>query len=207
MHENNNTMLESIPCLRRYARALTGNHRLADRVVQQCIDCAVDLQQLVKEDHADAAAQKLWLFSIFHNIYNEFINEQETLYERLNYNLSDTGMFAGDPHSHRDLDEYHRALMQLPLLQQQIFLLVSLERFSYEQVAEIIKMPLGAVLSLLHTARQTIADKVYPLQEPQAIDTVDDNAGRLKDMDAAESAHNKELEIEDQLEDHLEKML
>jgi RNA polymerase sigma-70 factor (ECF subfamily) len=203
MHENKNTMLESIPCLRRYARALTGNYRLADRVVQQCIDCAVDLQQLVKEEHADAAAQKLWLFSIFHNIYNEFINEQEALYERLNFDLSDSEMFAVDTHGLSDSDEYHRALMQLPLQQQQIFLLVSLERFPYEQVAEIVNTPLGAVLSLLHTARQTLAEKVYPVQEPQSID----NTESLNDLDASESPDNKKLENEDQLEDHLENIL
>lgn len=203
MHENKNTMLESIPCLRRYARALTGSHRLADRVVQQCIDCAVDLQQLVKEEHADAAAQKLWLFSIFHNIYNEFINEQEALFERLNFDLSDSEMFAVNAHGLSDSDEYHRALMQLPLQQQQIFLLVSLERFPYEQVAEIVNIPLGAVLSLLHTARQTLAEKVYPVQEPQSID----NTESLNDLDASESPDNKKLENEDQLEDHLENIL
>lgn len=207
MHENKNTMLESIPCLRRYARALTGNHRLADRVVQQCIDCALDLQQLVKEDHADTAAQKLWLFSIFHNIYNEFIDEQKALYERMNYDVSDSEMFTMDPRIQSDLDDYHRALTQLPLPQQQVFLLVSLERFPYEQVAEIVKMPLGAVLSLLHTARQSIAEKVYTLQEQRSIDSIDGNDESPKDLGATESPDNEVLDIEDQLEDHLEKML
>jgi RNA polymerase sigma-70 factor (ECF subfamily) len=194
-----NKLLENIPCLRRYARALTGNNRLADRIVQQCLDCAVDLQQLVKEDHSNRAAQKIWLFSIFHHIYNEFINEQQAIVEQLTDNIPDAETFAFHPQSNLEHDEYQVALMQLPLLQQQIFLLVSVEKFLYEEVSQIVNMPLGAVLSLLHTARNAIAEKVYSDSGQPIVD----KAKGSDDINRTQIPERKDGAFED----HLEEML
>ena len=172
MQDYKNTLVDNIPCLRRYARALTNNYHLADRIVQQCIDCAADLRQFVKEEQ-DKAAQRVWLYSIFHNIYNEFLNEQST---RIAQFSSDDSHGDGGDFEH---DEYHRALAQLPLQQKQIFLLVSVEKFLYEEVSKIVNMPLGAILSLLHTARNSIVEQVYAVPSGGAINTrgIDENNG------------------------------
>jgi RNA polymerase sigma-70 factor (ECF subfamily) len=158
MQDYKNTLVENIPYLRRYARALTDNMRLADRMVQQCIDCATDLHQLIKNEQNNVIDQKLWLFSIFHNIHTEFIEEQQAITAELSINDSpDSAESAGTA----ERDEYYRAFIRLPLQQKQIFLLVSVEKFLYEDVSKIVNMPLGAILSLLHTARNSIAEQVY----------------------------------------------
>ena len=197
MYELNNPLLENIPCLRRYARALTNNNRLADRAVQQCVDCAVDLQKLVIVNLGNAAERKIWMFSIFHNIYGEFIKEQESIGHQLNVDLSDNEVVTINPDNHFDNDEHCIALMQLPLLQRQIFLLVSIEKFRYEEVARIVNLPLGAVLSLLHTARQSIAERVYAVHA-QVL------SGEAKDSDNIEpnpiSAENDDA-FKDRLEE------
>jgi RNA polymerase sigma-70 factor (ECF subfamily) len=183
MQDYKNTILKNIPYLRRYARALTNNHRLADRVVQQCIDCAADLHHLVKEGQ-DNAAQKIWLFSIFHNIYNEFLKEQSAILAQLYNDVPDSEESTFD----LEHDNYHKALTHLPLQQKQVFLLVSVEKFLYEEVSKILNMPLGAILSLLHTARNSIADQVYCAPEHHATEmsvvasySLDEAATRDKD--------------------------
>jgi RNA polymerase sigma-70 factor (ECF subfamily) len=161
MQDYKDTIIENVPYLRRYARALTDNGRLADRMVHQCIDCAADLHLLTKKEQGNAIDQKVWLFSIFHNIYSEFIAEQHIITAQLSTaGLSDDEEIAVN----RESDKYHRAFLQLPLQQKQIFLLVSVEKFSYEEVSKIVNLPLGAILSLLHTARNFIAEQVYSKQ-------------------------------------------
>ncbi len=167
MQDFKNTLIENIPYLRRYARALTDNRRMADRMVQQCIDCATDLHQLIKNGQDNSRDQKIWLFSIFHNIYNEFVAEQQTIIAKLSIDMPDIEELAGMP----ERDEYQRALAQLPLRQKQIFLLVSVEKFVYEEVCKIVNLPLGAILSLLHTARDSIAEQVYSAPTDRATET------------------------------------
>ena len=186
MHDYKNAIFENLPYLRRYARALTDDIRLADRIVQQCVDCATDLQQLIKHEQAPEVNKKIWLFSIFHNIYSEFIEEQQKIIAQLpavdteNYDSFDSVL---------ENEGYYRALVQLPLLQKQIFLLVSVERFLYEEVSKIVNLPLGAVLSQLHTARQSIVAKVYP---PDTVPSTKQAANSFVDNPAQELAESSE---------------
>ena len=184
MKNYKDTIIETLPYLRRYARALTGDIRLADRMVQQCIDCATDLHQLIKKDQNNAIGQKIWLFSIFHNIYNEFITEQQVFMAQ----WQTTELPANEEllNSHED-DKYYRAFKQLPLQQQQVFLLVSVEKFLYEEVSKIVNLPLGAILSLLHTARNSIAEKVYsPADADIALDNISPRAPTINNDEAVE---------------------
>ena len=160
MQDYKNTLLENIPYLRRYARALIDDRILADRMVQQCIDCATDLHQLIRTGQNNSVDQKIWLFSIFHNIYSEFTAEQQTMAAELSINASPYLPDIEIPNAPEN-DEFHRAFKQLPLRQKQVFLLVSVEKFLYEEVGKIVNQPLGAILSLLHTARNFIAEQVY----------------------------------------------
>ena len=55
----------------------------------------------------------------------------------------------------RDLDF---ALQRLPLDQRQVVLLVGLEEMSYAEVALALEIPLGTVMSRLHSARHTLRE-------------------------------------------------
>ena len=182
---SNDSLVAIIPYLRRYTRGLTNDNVLADRIVQQCIDCARDLQQFVKHHKADAEAQKIWLFSILHNIYGEFLNEQNSLLMHLRDHSPVREDDVASRRQHIENDTYLRALAELPLLQRQIFLLVSVEKFLYEEVAKIVNMPLGAVLSLLNTARRTLAEKIFSSGET-SMEPADDTDHDSTDSDWAE---------------------
>jgi len=191
---SNDTVVANIPYLRRYTRGLTNDTVLADRIVQQCIDCALDLQQFVKHHEVDIAAQKIWLFSILHNIYGEFLNEQNSL---LMYLRASSPVREDDTDSRRQISEndtYLRALAELPLIQRQVFLLVSVEKFLYEEVANIVNRPLGAVLSLLNTARRTLAERVFSSHEP-SMEPADGSEQDFPDSDWAEKVEELEISL------------
>ena len=51
---------------------------------------------------------------------------------------------------------FERAIATLPPLQREIFLLVTLEDMSYEQVAKTLDIPIGTVMSRLSRAREKL---------------------------------------------------
>ena len=59
------TVLEHIPGLRRYARALTGNAAEADDLVQECLSRALARQ----EKAGDIRNLRAYLFTILHNAH------------------------------------------------------------------------------------------------------------------------------------------
>ena len=191
---SNDTVVTIIPYLRRYTRGLTNDNVLADRIVQQCIDCALDLRQFVKQHAGDAAAQKLWLFSILHNIYGEFLNEQNSLLMHLRASLLVRDDETDSRKKISENDTYLQALAELPLIQRQIFLLISVEKFRYEEVADIVNMPLGAVLSLLNTARCTLAEKIFSSHEP-LMETANSSDHDFPDSDWAEKVEELEISL------------
>ena len=58
------------------------------------------------------------------------------------------------------LREVAAAIQELPDLQRQILLLVTMEGFSYGEIAEITGVPIGTVMSRLSRARDRVRDAV-----------------------------------------------
>ena len=65
----------------------------------------------------------------------------------------------------RDLE---RALDKLPVEQREVILLVGLEGMVYEEVAELLGVPVGTVRSRLHYATQKLADNLRQYVELKA---------------------------------------
>lgn len=160
MQEIDLAIIDNIPFVRRYARALTGEFELADQLVQQSVSCAVDLHHLFKEHLG--IDKKIWLFSIFHNLYNDFINQQKNSAGRESEEFAVSADYEGKPILDVNSDTEYQALHHLPAPLKQVFLLVAVERFLYEDVCKILNIPLGAVLSHLHTARKSLAMEIFP---------------------------------------------
>ena len=49
----------------------------------------------------------------------------------------------------------------LPIRQKEVMLLVSLEGFSYEEVAKILDIPVGTVMSRLHRSREKLRQTLF----------------------------------------------
>jgi RNA polymerase sigma-70 factor (ECF subfamily) len=148
-----NDILEHLPRLRRYARALTGERAAADDLVQDTVERALSRAVLFKHgSRLDA-----WLLTIMHHLYLSQMRQatarpQLTSFEDLHAEpaASTSGVES------LELRDLQRALAKLPLEQREVLLLIALEEFSYEHAAEILGIPLGTVMSRLSRARQRL---------------------------------------------------
>jgi RNA polymerase sigma-70 factor (ECF subfamily) len=150
---------EQIPRLRRYARALVGTQR-ADDLVQDCLERAWSRRRLW-----DGQGElRAWLFTILHNLYVNGVHRQASAppFEP----LPEEDLPALAPSRHEvalDLRDMQRALDDLSPDQREVLLLVGLEQLSYAEVATILEIPPGTVMSRLARAREALR---RALQEP-----------------------------------------
>jgi RNA polymerase sigma factor (sigma-70 family) len=143
-----------LPSLRRYARALTGNTWAADDLVQDTLERACSKWRL----WAPGSDLRAWLFTLMHNLY---LNQQRPQ--------------ANAPHAVADVDDMHnelhaapagtdtridlqRCLLLLPVDQRAVLLLVTLEDMAYEDVARVLGIPIGTVMSRLSRARARLRE-------------------------------------------------
>ena len=143
-------LVEHIPRLRRYARSLVGNRVPADDLVQDTLERSWARQHLWRHD-SDLRA---WLFTIMHNIY---VNQRRQ-YQPAAI-LDDDAMEVATnvrPESAMEMRDLAKALAQLTPEYRVVVLLVGLEQMRYEDVAEILDVPLGTVMSRLSRGRERL---------------------------------------------------
>lgn len=160
-------LIAQIPGLRRYARALTGNAWAADDLVQDTLERACSKWRL----WTAGSDLRAWLFTLMHNL---FMNQRRSAARQwqagpaLDVDELAHTLAAPDGRQDQALD-LQRCLLLLPDDQRAVLLLVSLEDMSYEQVARVVGVPLGTVMSRLSRARsrlRELMDKPAQAQVP-----------------------------------------
>jgi RNA polymerase sigma-70 factor, ECF subfamily len=136
-----------IPALRRYARALLRNRQDADDLVHDCLVRALDKLH-TRRDDGDLRA---WLFVILHNV---FISQRR----RSKPDQEPTAGISVEPGQETAvlLRDVAREFYKLPEEQRQVMLLVSVEDLSYAEVARVLGVPIGTVMSRLSRGRQRL---------------------------------------------------
>jgi RNA polymerase sigma-70 factor (ECF subfamily) len=141
-------LIEHLPRLRRYARALTGDANRADDLVQDTLERA-----LAKLDLWQPGSDlRAWLFTLMHNLFVNQIRTkrpQETVME----DALDEPVSGGQMEALAARD-IHAALARLPEEQREVLLLVGLEQFGYAEAAQVLGVPTGTVMSRLSRARE-----------------------------------------------------
>jgi len=146
-------LTECIPVIRRYARALTNDMHRADDLVQDCLERAWSRLHQFQQ----GSNMRAWLFTIMHNIYAN----QARRYNKTPQ-LVDIDTIADFPCSNSrqelnlELYDLEYALQQLPHEQREVLLLVGLEGMRYQEVSDIIGIPVGTVMSRLYRAREKL---------------------------------------------------
>ena len=143
-------LVELIPRLRRYARALVGDRASADDLVQDTLERAWAKLHLYRR----GTDLRAWLFTVMHNVHVNKVRATRAT-DTLEDELPELAQRAsqGDALLVRDLD---RAIARLPTEQRAVLLLVTLEEMSYEEVARAIGIPIGTVMSRLSRAREKL---------------------------------------------------
>jgi RNA polymerase sigma-70 factor, ECF subfamily len=142
-----------IPRLRRYARALARDVATADDLVQDCLARALGKLHLWQE----GTDLRAWLFTILHN---QYVNQvRRAVREGAAVGLSETEpMLTRAPHQGKSLElrDLERAIAKLPEEQRAVILLVGLEGMRYEEVADVLGVPVGTVRSRLSRGREAL---------------------------------------------------
>ena len=150
-------IVEHIPRLRRYARALVGDRYAADDLVQDTLERAWNKFYLWRP----GSDLRAWLFAIMHNV---FVN-QRALARRDAQNVSldadDAGAAWQIPvrpaqQTRVELMEVLREVGRLPVDQRAVLVLAAVEEMRYEEIATVLSIPVGTVMSRLSRAREKL---------------------------------------------------
>jgi RNA polymerase sigma factor (sigma-70 family) len=143
-------LVELIPRLRRYARALVGDRATADDLVQDTLERAWAKLHLYRR----GTDLRAWLFTVMHNVHVNRVRAARPT-DMLEDEMPELAQRAsqGDALLVRDLD---RAIARLPAEQSAVLLLVTLEEMSYDEVARALGIPIGTVMSRLSRAREKL---------------------------------------------------
>ena len=151
MHELDEQLRELIPRLRRFAVSLTRNASSADDLVQSTLERAI-ISWADKRVEGDLRA---WLFSI---LYRQFLDAHRRTRRYARMLEFFTGRDDAQPSVERTViaQSTLQAFDQLNTEQRALLLWVSVEGLSYKEVAEILEVPIGTVMSRLSRARQAL---------------------------------------------------
>jgi RNA polymerase sigma-70 factor (ECF subfamily) len=151
-------LLAAIPRLRRYARVLTGEASRADDLVQDALARAWEKRGLWRA----GSDLRAWLFTIMHNVH---VN-QLALARRDAANVSLDAEGDGGPawqiptrgnqHERVELLELLAQMGRLPAEQREVLLLAAVEEMAYGEIAAVLDIPIGTVMSRLSRAREKL---------------------------------------------------
>lgn len=157
------------PRLYRLAYSWCHNSALADDLAQETLIKALKNAGQLR----DPALLNSWLFSILANCLRDHYRqykEMEDIEELEDFRYSHENT-PEDAHAQTQIiSRVRSAASKLPLGQRQVLTLVDLEELSYIEVAEILAIPIGTVMSRLCRARQamkTLLKELAPQQSGQ----------------------------------------
>jgi len=134
-----------LPSLRRYARAVTGDRRSADRYIRIALEILAEEPWRVPPGND----VKFCLYKLFDDVLSIF-----------------------EPDSTGDLideaDPYHRlkhGVLGLPILSRKLLLLVMVERFSLSRAAELLQVPVREAEVRLAGARVQLSGLIRALRD------------------------------------------
>jgi RNA polymerase sigma-70 factor (ECF subfamily) len=159
-------LLAAIPRLRRYARVLTGDATRADDLVQETLARAWEKRRL----WAVGSDLRAWMFTIMHNV---FVN-QLGLAARDARNVSIDGEGASawqlpvraTQQIRVELLEVLREMERLPTEQREVLVLAAVEEMRYEEIATVLDIPVGTVMSRLSRARERLRRAMAEDRDP-----------------------------------------
>ena len=147
-------LLGAVPRLRRYARSLVFEDAQSDDLVQSTLERALTHWHQFDQQRDIV----VWLLSIAHNAHQDMRRKQARMQSFDPSQLQAVqDSLGGDPGVDVGLRlDLLAALARLSPEQREPLLLVCMEQFSYAEVAEVLRIPVGTVMSRVCRARATL---------------------------------------------------
>ncbi len=155
-------MIALLPAIRRFAYSLTGSVHDADDLLQSTVE------RVLAKGVPDDVDLKKWMFRVCKNI---FIDDYRARKVRLKAaeqpELREASVVDGESivQAHIRLKEVHAAMAELPDDQRTVISMVAIQGLPFKEVAEILEIPLGTVMSRLGRARAFLTSRFK--QQPE----------------------------------------
>ncbi|MFO7604067.1 MAG: RNA polymerase sigma factor [Gammaproteobacteria bacterium] len=159
-------LVDSRPRLYRVAYSWCHQSDLADDLVQETLAKAMKHATQLR----DTSALHSWLFGIMVNCWRDHLRKQKNLEDIDEVSLSHQDTPDRDYERKDIIALVQTTIAALPDGQRQVLSLVELGGFSYAEVADILTIPMGTVMSRLARARKHMADIL--LAQPRARDHI-----------------------------------
>lgn len=146
-------LVELLPRLRRFARALTHSVHDADDLVQTALERALThMNQWRPDSKLDA-----WMFGIMKNAWIDEVRARQR--RGRVFAPEEAGLNVGDKSSETQEQSLslHAAMERLPDDQRIAVALVLVEGLSYKEAADILEVPIGTLTSRLARGRDALA--------------------------------------------------
>lgn len=133
---------------------------LADDLVQDTLTKALQKSSQLR----DPKARDAWLFAILANCYRDHFRRLRETDDIDELDLPAEHTPETESGRAEIIDKVRAAIARLPEGQRQVVTLVDLEGFSYVEVAQILEVPIGTVMSRLCRARNAMKPMLTELQ-------------------------------------------
>lgn len=147
-----------LPRLRRFARGLTGNAADADDILQSACEKALrHVDQWIEGSRLDS-----WLYRI---IQTTWLDELRARQVRGQVQSAEDGLeMPNDGQARVEarliLEDVRRQIALLPVEQRSVLLLVCVEGLGYREAADVLRLPIGTVMSRLARARGSLLTRL-----------------------------------------------
>lgn len=141
-----------VPRLRRHAVALAGSVADGEDLVQDCVERALAQRASLR----DPARLYGWLLAILHNLHRGAWRTRQRRPSVAIDSLADSLALSVPPGERTAIRDLVRALGLLSEDQRQILLLIALDGLSYREIAAVLDVPMGTVMSRLARARDRL---------------------------------------------------
>jgi RNA polymerase sigma-70 factor, ECF subfamily len=157
MPDFSQALVEVVPRLRRFARALTRSEADADDLAQATVERAL----INASSWQTGTRLDSWVYRIAQNLWRDELRAHRRRAEP----LDEVGEIAGEDGREsfvRSVQtvEVIKAFERLPEEQRIVMALVALDGMSYQQAADVLGVPIGTVMSRLARARGKLASSI-----------------------------------------------
>jgi len=161
--------------LYRIAYSWSHSHDIADDLVQDAMGKALKNYKQLR----DHGALNSWLFGILNNCWRDYLRQRHDF-----DNIDDIVLISHDtPDKHFERQDLSRIIQdhmeQLNIGQRQVISLVDLHGCTYEEVSQILSIPIGTVMSRLSRARKQLAEALI---EYKPVNTVHNPKNTLRSV-------------------------
>lgn len=118
----------------------------------------------------DVERLNAWMYTILSNCWRQHLRRQRPMIDIEDAELCCDSDAESSSREQEIVDHVRGAILKLPNGQRQTITLVDLAGFSYAEVAEILDIPIGTVMSRLYTSRHSLQKVLANFRTAQPVE-------------------------------------